>query len=237
MRFPSPLQRGRLLIRYKRFLADIELENGETVTAHCTQPGTMMGLTEPGNRVWVSESDNPKRKLKFSWELVEVDLGNGPVMVGVNTGLPNKLAAETIRGGAIKELTGYSELRREVAYGTNSRVDILLEENGIKSCYLEIKNVGLMREHGRAEFPDAVTTRGTKHLGELSAMVREGNRAMLLYVVQREDAEHFVVARDIDPDYGQAFDEARAAGVEALAYACTLSDEEIVIRGRIPIED
>ena len=237
MRFTSPLQRGKLLIRYKRFLADIELENGETVTAHCTQPGTMLGLIEPGNRVWLSQSDNPKRKLKFSWELVEVDLGNGPVIVGVNTGLPNRLAAEAIEQGVIEELAGYSELRREVRYGANSRVDILLEKKGVTSCYVEIKNVGLMREHGHAEFPDAVTARGTKHLGELSAMVRKGNRAMLLYVVQRQDAERFSVARDIDPLYGQAFDEARAAGVEALSYVCALSDQEIVIRDRIPIED
>jgi len=237
MRFTSPLQRGKLLIRYKRFLADIELESGEIVTAHCTQPGTMMGLTEPGNRVWVSLSDNPKRKLKYSWELVEVDLGKGPVIVGVNTGLPNRLAAEAIQGGVIEELTGYPDLRREVRYGGNSRVDILLEGSGVKPCYVEIKNVGLMREHGRAEFPDAVTARGTKHLNELSAMVREGNRAMLLYVVQREDAERFAVARDIDPEYGQAFDDARAAGVEALTYVCSLSDREIVIRERIPIED
>ena len=237
MRFPSPLQRGTLIQRYKRFLADIELEGGETVTAHCTQPGTMMGLTEPGNRVWVSRSDNPKRKLQFSWELVEVDLGRGPVIVGVNTGLPNKLAAEAIESDMIEELTGYTDLRREVKYGQNSRIDILLEGDARPPCYVEIKNVGLMRESGRAEFPDAVTKRGAKHLGELSAMVREGHRAMMLYVVQREDAEHFVVARDIDPTYGQAFDEARQAGVEALSYTCTMREDEIVIHRRIPIQD
>ena len=237
MRFPAPLITGRLVKRYKRFLADVELESGETITAHCTQPGSMMGgLIDPGVRVWLSESDNPKRKLKYSWELVEIDIGAGPVMVGVNTGLPNRLVAEAIETKKIDGLDGYGELKREVRYGVNSRIDILLTSSGKPPCYVEVKNVGLMRELGRAEFPDAVTTRGAKHYAELAEMVRQGNRAVTVYIVQRGDAEHFTVARDIDPTYGQAMDKARAVGVEVMSYVCELSPEGIEVARAIPVE-
>ncbi len=236
MRFPAPLEKGTLVKRYKRFLADVALESGATVTAHCTQPGSMMGLVEPGLAVWLSQSDNPKRKLKYSWELVEVDLGAGPVLVGVNTGLPNRLASEAIQAGAIEALAGYEGLRREVRYGENSRIDILLTREGAAPCYVEIKNVGLMRERGRAEFPDAVTTRGAKHFAELAAMVEQGFRAVTLYVVQRDDVERFAVARDIDPAYGEAFDLAKRAGVEVMSYACSLSPGGIEIARPIPVE-
>lgn len=237
MKFPSPLIRGTLIKRYKRFLADVQLESGEEITAHCANPGSMMGLAEPGSTVWLSESDNPKRKLKFSWELIEVDLGKGPVLVGINTGHPNPLVAEAISSGAIKELSGYPALRREVKYGVNSRIDILLEKEDLSRCYVEIKNVHLMRKPGFAEFPDSVTTRGAKHLAELSQMVAEGHRAVMVYLIQRGDAETFSLAREIDPAYGAAYDEAMKAGVEAIAYSCELTTDGLEISRRIPIED
>ena len=235
MRFPSPLLRGTLIKRYKRFLADVALDGGETITAHCANPGSMLGLADPGSPVWLSTSDNPKRKLKFSWEMVEVDLGKGSALVGINTGHPNGLVADAIERGVISELGGYDGLRREVRYGTNSRIDILLERNGTNPCYVEIKNVHLMREAGRAEFPDSVTARGAKHLRELASMVESGCRAVMVYLVQREDADDLSLARDIDPGYGAAFDAARAAGVEAISYACRLSPEEIEVARPIPM--
>jgi len=235
MLFPTPLKSGRLIKRYKRFLADIEFDDGGTTTAHCANPGSMLGLAEPGSRVWLSESDNPKRKLKFSWELVEVDLGTGPVLVGINTAHPNALVAEAIKSNAISEFSDYPALRREVKYGVNSRIDILLEDESLNRCYVEIKNVHLMRENGLAEFPDSVTSRGAKHLRELSSMVQEGHRAAMVYLIQRGDATEFSLARDIDPAYGEAFDAAAQAWVEAVAYACKISPEGIEVAGRIPI--
>lgn len=237
MRFSPDLIEGRLLRRYKRFLADVELASGETVTAHCANPGSMLGLAEPGVAVWLSKSDNPKRKLAYSWELVEVDLGRGPALVGINTGHPNALAAAAIAAGAIPELAGYGSLRREVRYGRNSRIDILLEHEGRGPCYVEIKNVHLMRRAGRAEFPDCVTARGAKHLVELTDVVAQGGRAVMLYLVQRGDAETFSLAHDLDPGYAAAFAKARAGGVEALSYACELTPEGIEVAGALPILD
>ncbi|WP_108683627.1 DNA/RNA nuclease SfsA [Methyloceanibacter sp. wino2] len=225
MRFPSGLVEGRLIRRYKRFLSDIELLTGETVTAHCANPGSMLGLAEPGSRVWLSKSNNPKRKLAFSWELIEVDLGRGPALVGINTSSPNGAVAAAIERGLIPELSGYASIRREVRYGTGSRIDILLEDDTRPPCYVEIKNVHLMREAGLAEFPDSVTARGTKHLGELSGMVAAGARAVMVYFVQRGDAEAFALADDIDPAYAATFQTAVAAGVEALAVASSVSLE------------
>ena len=235
MKFPAPLKTGRLIKRYKRFLADVKLDSGEEITAHCANPGSMLGLAEPGSKVWLSMNDNPKRKLKFSWELLEVDLGAGPVLVGINTSLPNGLVAEAIQSGEIAELSGYPALRREVKYGVNSRIDILLEKDDLSRCYVEIKNVHLMRKSGLAEFPDSVTSRGRKHLVELSAMVAQGHRAVMVYLVQRGDAEAFSLARDIDPAYGEAFDAATQAGVEAFAYKCAITPQAINVSGRIPI--
>lgn len=225
MRFPSGLVEGRLLKRYKRFLSDIELLTGETVTAHCANPGSMLGLAEPGSRVWLSKSNNPKRKLAFSWELIEVDLGRGPALVGINTSSPNGAVAAAIERGLIPELSGYASIRREVRYGNGSRIDILLEDETRPPCYVEIKNVHLMREAGLAEFPDSVTARGTKHLGELSRMVAAGARAVMVYFVQRGDAEAFALADDIDPAYAAAFQTAVGAGVEALAVVSSVSLE------------
>jgi len=235
MRFPKPLIRATLVKRYKRFLADVTLESGETVTVHCANPGSMLGLAAPGARVWLSVSDKPGRKLKMSWELVEVNLGSGPTLVGINTGHPNALVAVAIGDGAIAALAGFKTLRREVRYGVNSRVDILLEDEAGALSYVEIKNVHLMREPGLAEFPDSVTARGAKHLAELAAMAGAGHRAVMVYLIQRGDAERFALARDIDPTYGAAFDAARAAGVEALAYKCEITQEGIAVGQPVPI--
>jgi len=194
LRFPSQLIEGRLIKRYKRFLSDIELLTGETVTAHCANPGSMLGLAEPGSRVWLSKSDNPKRKLAFSWELMEVDLGRGPALVGINTSSPGGAVAAAIERGLIPELSDYACMRREVRYGAKSRIDILLEDEARPPCYVEVKNVHLMREAGLAEFPDSVTARGAKHLGELTDMVAAGARAVMVYFVQRGDAEAFALA-------------------------------------------
>jgi len=233
MRFPAPLVKGRLLRRYKRFLADVELAGGETVTVHCANPGAMTGLAEAGMRVLLSRSQSPTRKLPWSWELVEVD----DALVGINTAHPNRLVAEALAAGAIAELTGYDVIRREVPYGRNSRIDILLTGAGRPDTYVEVKNVHLSRQPGLAEFPDSVTARGTKHLAELTDMVAAGHRAVMLYLVQRTDAERFALARDVDPAYGTAFDRARTAGVEMLAYDCRLSEEEIAVAGPLPVID
>lgn len=237
MRLSTPLVKGRLVKRYKRFLADVILDGGETITAHCANPGSMLGLAEPGMTVWLSRSDNPKRKLKYSWELVEVDLGQGPALVGINTAHPNKLVEEAILAGRITELSGYDGLRREVKYGRNSRIDILLEHAGRPPCYVEVKNVHLMREAGLAEFPDSVTARGAKHLVELADMAAAGARAAMVFLVQRADADRFGLARDIDPAYGSAFDAARAANVEALCYGCDMGTDAIAVRDALPIMD
>jgi sugar fermentation stimulation protein A len=237
MRFPAPLIPATLIRRYKRFLTDVVLPSGETVTAHCANPGSMIGLLPPGARVWLSRSDNPKRKLSHSWELVEVDLGSGAELVGINTSLPNALAAEAIAAGGIPELAGYAGVRREVKYGQSSRVDFLLECPGRPPCYVEVKNVHLMRAPGLAEFPDAVTKRGAKHLVELADMVAAGHRAVMLFLVQIGSAQRFKLARDIDPAYGRAYDAARQRGVEAIARRCRLSQDGIEVAEAIPIID
>jgi len=236
MRFPVPLIPGRLVQRYKRFLADVVLDTGEAVTATCPNTGSMMGLVAPGSRVWLSTSDSPTRKYKHTWEMVEADLGKGPHLVGINTNHPNKLVAEAIGGGRVKLLSGYPGLRREVKYGKNSRIDILLEcaKRGI--CYVEIKNVHMMRRAGFAEFPDSVTERGAKHLAEMSDMVRAGHRAVMVYLIQRADAKSLSFAADVDPNYVAAFKAATEAGVEAMALRCRVSPEEIVVEKTVPIK-
>jgi sugar fermentation stimulation protein A len=231
MRFPDPLIQGTLIRRYKRFLADVELDGGEAVTAHCANSGSMMGVAEPGAEVWLSPARNPDRKLRYSWELIRV--GDG--LVGIHTGHPNRIVEEAVRAGRIEELAGYAEVRREVRYGKNSRIDLLLEDAGRPPCYVEIKNVTLKRD-GRAEFPDAVTARGTKHLGELANVVRDGGRSVMFYLVQREDCDVFGVAADIDPTYAAALDEARAAGVEVLCRACRLTTDAIELDRPLPLD-
>lgn len=231
MEFPDPLLRGRLIKRYKRFMADVNLDTGETVTAHCANTGAMLGVQEPDSEVWLSPARNPDRKLKYTWELIRI--GDG--LVGINTAHPNKIVAEAIEAGRIPELSGYGTLRREVKYGKNSRIDILLSDDGKPDCYVEIKNVHLMRAPGVAEFPDSVSTRAAKHQGELANMVKRGARAVTMYLCQREDCTSFKLAGDIDPDYAAAAADARKSGVEALCYACTLTPAAIVADRRLDI--
>lgn len=236
MEFETPLVSGRLIKRYKRFLADVALDNGKTITATCPNTGSMKGLTEPGSPVWLSTSDSPTRKYKHTWEMVGHDLGNGEVIVGINTNHPNKLVTEAIEAGKIAPLKGYKSLRREVKYGNeNSRIDIFLEDPKKGQCYVEIKNVHLMRKSGLAEFPDSVTERGAKHLRELAEMVRQGHRGVMIFLIQRGDATRLSLARDIDTKYGEAFDAAIAAGVEALAYRCALSPAGIVVEKKVKV--
>jgi sugar fermentation stimulation protein A len=234
MRLP-PLLRGTLIQRYKRFLADVRLDDGRLVTATCPNTGSMLGLNAPGSVVWLSQSDSPTRKYPFTWELVEANLGVGPALVGINTGHPNKLVAEALVARRINVLAGYPTLRREVKYGRNSRIDLLLECAQKGQCYVEIKNVHLSRRHGLAEFPDSVTVRGVKHLTEMSDMVRQGHRAVMVFLIQRSEARRLKLARDIDPGYGAAFDKARAAGVEAIALRCRIGIDEIMVDRPVPI--
>jgi sugar fermentation stimulation protein A len=235
MRFPSPLIAATLVRRYKRFLADVVLPDGSETTVHVANPGSMLGISAPGSRVFLSRSANPDRKLALSWELVEVDFGNGAEWVGVNTGYPNRLVEEAIVTGMVPQLSGYPRLRREVKYGKASRVDFLLERDGEPSCFVEVKNVHMMRRPGRAEFPDCVTARGARHLDDLAAEVARGARAVMVYLVQIGSAESVAFARDIDPAYGTAFDQARAAGVEAFALGCRMSPDGIEVDRAIPV--
>ena len=235
MRFPTPLIPATLVRRYKRFLADVVMPNGETITVHVANPGGMIGLATPGARVWLSKSDNPNRKLAYSWELIEVDFGAGNEHVGVNTGHPNPLVGAALAAGAIPELAGYASIRREVKYGRNSRVDFLLEDAARPPCYVEIKNVHMMRTPGLAEFPDAKTERGAKHLEELGNMVEAGARAVMLYLIQIGSARRFALARDIDPKYGAAFNRARSRGVEAFGWKCVIGCDGIEIAAPVEI--
>jgi len=223
MKLNTPLTKGVLVERYKRFFADVKLDDDSVVTAHCANSGSMLSVKEPGSTVWLSPNQNPKAKLDWRWEMIEVE-GS---LVGINTMHPNRIVEEAVLGNRIKELTGYNEVRREVKYGVeNSRIDLLLEDPGL--CYVEVKNVTLKRGD-KAEFPDAVTTRGAKHLRELSQMVTDGHRAVMMYLVQRPDCEVFTIAHDIDPGYAEALEAALISGVEVLCYNCRLSEEEILL--------
>ncbi|MEM6661519.1 MAG: DNA/RNA nuclease SfsA [Pseudomonadota bacterium] len=233
MEFETPLIPGTLVQRYKRFLADVDLDDGRRVTAHCANPGAMMGVKSPGLRVWLEPNDNPKRKLKFAWRLVEIP---GAGMVGVDTGVPNRIVAEALAANKIAELSGYSDFRPEQRYGTNSRIDFLLTGGG-PDTYLEVKNCHLIRTPGLAEFPDCVTARGAKHLEELARMVEAGHRAVMLYVVQRTDCDRLTMAADLDPVYAEAFVDARARGVQALAYRANITTKRISLEQAVPVLD
>ncbi|WP_291845061.1 DNA/RNA nuclease SfsA [Maricaulis sp.] len=232
MKFANPLISGTLVKRYKRFFADVELEGGEMVTAHCANTGAMTGIKEPGLPVWLSRSDNPKRKLKFTWELVEAE----GTLIGALPNLANALAEEAVEAGMLAELTGYDSLRREVKYGTNSRIDLLLEGVGKPPCWVEVKNVHWQRGPGIAEFPDGVTARGAKHLVELAGQVAAGERAVQLFIVQRSDCDVLRPAADIDPVYARTLRESAAAGVEVLAYACDVSPAAVTITRPMRVE-
>lgn len=227
MDFPQPLTRARLLRRYKRFFADVVLEDGGEVTAHCPNPGAMLGLKDEGLTCWLSRSDDPKRKLAHTLEMVE---GADGALTSVNTLLPNRLVAETLAADAIPELAGYATHRREVRYGAASRVDFLLEAPGRPAAWVEVKGVTLHRGDGLAEWPDCVSARGARHMAELGEVARLGDRAVVLFVVQRADCDRFALARDLDPAFAAAFDRVREEGVEALVYACEVSPERIAIR-------
>jgi sugar fermentation stimulation protein A len=235
MRFPTPLVPARLIRRYKRFLADVTLADGSETTAHVANPGSMLGLVTPGARIFLSRSENKSRKLPLSWELVEADFGAGPELVGVNTSHPNRLVEEAITSGKIPTLSGYPRLRREVKYGKSSRVDFVLERDGASPCFVEVKNVHMMRAPGRAEFPDCVTARGARHLDDLAAEVARGHRAVMVYLVQIGSAESVAFARDMDPLYGAAFDRAKEVGVEAFAVVCRVTQDGIEAERAIPV--
>jgi sugar fermentation stimulation protein A len=230
MDFPQPLKRGTLVQRYKRFLADIALDDGTQITAHCPNPGAMLGLNTPGLRAWVSRSDDPKRKLPHTLELVEADGG----LVGINTMHPNRLVAEALAADHFPELTGYATHRREVKYGVNSRVDFLLADPDRAPCWLEVKNCHLRRSGTLAEFPDCVAARSLKHLKELTARVEAGERAVMLFVIQRTDCDAFSACHDLDPAYARGLTQAAARGVEVLAYACEISPDAVRIAAPVP---
>lgn len=228
MRFPTPLVPARLIRRYKRFLADCQLDDGREVTAHCANPGSMMGLAEPGTRIWLEPNDDPKKKLKFGWRLVDHENGH---FTGVDTSVPNRALKTALQNGQIAELAMYKTVQSEVKYGKSSRIDFLLTEPGLPDAYVEVKSVTLCRQPGLAEFPDSVTARGTKHLAELADMARAGHRAVMLYLVQRTDCTRFALAADIDPAYAAAFQ--AATGVERLIYGTAISPEGVEISTRI----
>lgn len=227
MRFPSKLIRGTLIQRYKRFLADVRLADGQVVTAHCTNTGSMMGCKEPGSEVYISLSDNPNRKLRYTWELIKSD----KTWVGINTMHPNKLVPEAVEAGVIKELRGYETIRREVKVSAHTRLDACLEGRD-GNCFVEVKNVTLAVA-GVAAFPDAVSERGTKHLRELMRLKRQGHRAAIVFVIQRADCHSFRPADEIDREYGRWLRRAIKAGVEALPYRAKVTPREILLTERI----
>ncbi len=230
MKIDKPIFFGTLIKRYKRFLADIKLDSGETITAHCANTGSMKTCIEPGWRVVVSDSLNPKRKLRYTFEMIH----NEKCWIGINTQLANKLTKEAIENGTIEELQGYTRVLMEQKYGKNSRIDLLLE-NETEKCFVEVKNVTLM-EKGDFLFPDSVTTRGLKHLNELIEMVKNGNRAVMLYVIQRSDGKLFKPAKEIDPQYSEKLKEAHESGVEILPYLAQVSPQEIVLSQKLDFE-
>lgn len=233
MEFETPLLTGTLLRRYQRFLADVRLADGRVITAHTPNTGSMLGCAEPGSRVWLREVDNPKRKYRHAWELVENAAG---VMIGINTGVVNRLVSEAITSGVAAELQGYATLRQEVCYGSeNSRIDLLLQGSGRPACYVEIKNVTAVEGTGTAFFPDAVSARGSKHLRELMQVVAQGGRGVICFCVQRGDAVAVRPADEIDPLYGRTLRAALAAGVEAVAYRATVSPQAVVLDTALPL--
>ncbi|HHP7235629.1 MAG TPA: DNA/RNA nuclease SfsA [Desulfobacterales bacterium] len=224
-----PLIRGTLERRYQRFLADVVLEDGRTVTAHCPNTGSMAGCCEPGRPVYISRHDDPRRKLKYTWQLIHMP-GS---LVGINTLVPNRLVAAAVRSGVVPELKAAVDVRPEVRVGRNSRIDLLLTDSDGGRCYVEIKNCSLV-EDGRAMFPDAVTTRGRKHLQEMQTLAAAGHRCVMFYFVQRMDADCFYPADWIDPAYGAALRQAAAGGVEVLAYDTAIDLAGIRLRRRLP---
>lgn len=232
MRFEPPLVPGRLIRRYKRFLADVALDAGGEITAHCPNPGAMTGLDAPGLRVWLEPTPGKGRKLSHAWRLAELPGGH---WAGIDASLPNKVVGAALRAGAVPGLAGYESVRAEVPYGTGSRVDFVLTGPGRPAAYVEVKNVHLRRAGDLAEFPDCVTARGAKHLRELAGVAQAGGRAVLLYFVQRSDCARLALAGDIDPGYAATAAEARAAGVEMMAHRAVISSEGIELGPALPV--
>jgi len=226
MRFQTDLVPARLIRRYKRFLADCTLEDGREVVAHCANPGSMMGLAKPGTKIWLEPNDDPKKKLKYGWRLVDHENGH---FTGVDTSLPNKAVRTALESGEIAALAEYTTVKPEVKYGTNSRVDFLLSATDLPDAYVEVKSVTLCREAELAEFPDSVTARGAKHMADLAEVARAGHRAVLLYLVQRTDCTHVTLAADIDPTYAAAHEAATQAGVETLCIGTHITPQGVTI--------
>ncbi|MBB3992491.1 sugar fermentation stimulation protein A [Sulfitobacter undariae] len=226
MRFQTDLVPARLIRRYKRFLADCRLEDGSEVTAHCANPGSMMGLAIEGSKIWLEPNDDPKKKLNYGWRLVDHENDH---FTGVDTSLPNRVLRAALEARQVAPLAAYATVRPEVKYGTNSRVDFLLTQEGLPDAYVEVKSVTLSRSSGFAEFPDSVTTRGAKHMNELATVARAGHRAVLLYLVQRTDCTHVDIAADIDPTYAAAHADATKAGVETLCLGTHITPQGITL--------
>ncbi|WP_426126231.1 DNA/RNA nuclease SfsA [Pararhizobium sp. PWRC1-1] len=233
MLFDRPLVPAVLIQRYKRFLFDAVLEDGRTITGSCPNTGSMRGLTTPGSRIWLSEHDSPTRKYQHMFEMVDV----GGTVVGINTGLPNRLAEEAIKAGQVGDFHLYSTVQREQKYGRNSRIDILLSDPARGRAYIEVKNVHFSRTPGLAEFPDSPTARGAKHLEELGDMVEAGHRGIMIYLIQRDDCATFRICYDLDPVYAKAFRRALQRGVETFAVKCRVSPQQIAADGLIPIDE
>ncbi|MBN7786432.1 DNA/RNA nuclease SfsA [Ponticoccus gilvus] len=230
MRFQTDLVPARLIRRYKRFLADCLLDDGREVTAHVANPGSMLGLKDEGQRIWLEPNDDPKKKLKWAWRLVEHP---GGYFTGVDTGVPNRMLKAALMAGEVPGLQGYDQIRPEVKYGQNSRIDFLLTGGG-PDAYVEVKSVTLSRTPGLAEFPDSVTARGAKHLAELAQVAGQGARAVMLYLVQRTDITAVTLAADLDPAYARAFAQAQAAGVEVLAFSCRITPQGVTLGAPLP---
>ena len=230
MKFNNKLLQGTLIKRYKRFFADIKYKN-KIITAHCPNSGSMMGLLDKGNKVWFSISNNPKRKLKYTLEIIEVKNEK----VGINTLLTNKIVLEALNNKKIDTLIKFKNIKPEAKFSDKTRFDFFLS-NGKEKCFLEVKNVTLMREQKIAEFPDAITSRGTKHLNELSYAKKKGYQSYILYLIQREDCDSFRIAKDIDEEYKFAFNKALKCGVKILCYDCKLNNEEIILNKQINYE-
>ncbi|WP_299371362.1 DNA/RNA nuclease SfsA [uncultured Tateyamaria sp.] len=232
MRFQTELVPATLIRRYKRFLADCTLADGREVVAHCANPGSMMGLAEPGMRIWLEPNDDPKKKLKFGWRLVEHGGGH---FTGVDTSVPNRALRAAFEAGVVPGFDGYTTVRPEQKYGENSRIDFLLQGDGLPDAYVEVKSVTLSRTPGLAEFPDSVTARGAKHLGELARVAQAGHWAVMLYLVQRTDCDRFALAADIDPAYAAAYAHASGAGVETLCLGTHISPDGVTVAAPIPV--
>ena len=230
MRLDAPLIEGKFLKRYKRFFVDVELEDGSVVTAHCPNTGSLKGCKVEGAPVWLRDSQNPKRKLQLSWQAIKI----GPTWVNVDTGLPNHTVRVAVEAGEVPELTGYNEVKPEQKYGTGSRIDLLLRGGGKPDCYVEIKNTTLA-EGDVALFPDAVTSRGLKHLGELEEVVRQGHRAVQFFFISRADVKRFRPADDIDPEYSKGLRQAAANGVEVYAYSVKVHKRQIQLHEKLDV--